>query len=84
MRGRQQIKAVVKKCHLCKVLLEGPPLEGLAYPAPVTSELPGFRLDGGRAFKYTHFFISNPIFELSFYQNSQNEPQSCYEVAKYF
>ena len=30
----------------------------------------------------THFFISNPIFELS--QNSQNEAQSCYEVARYF
>ena len=34
-----------------------------------------------------NFFISNPIFELSLellYQKSQNEAQSCYEVAKYF
>ena len=55
-KGRQRIKAVVRRCHLCKLL------EGLAYPAPVTADLPEFRLDGGTAFKYTGVDFCGPVY----------------------
>ena len=60
-RGRQKIKAVLNRCRLCKAM------EGMSYPAPPTSELPEFRLDGGRAFKNTGVNFAGPLYVFDVY-----------------
>ncbi len=61
-RGRQRVRAVLKKCYLCKLI------EGLAYPAPISAELPEFRVEGsGRAFKYTAVDFCGPVYVKNMY-----------------
>jgi hypothetical protein len=55
-KGRQKVKSVLRKCHLCKLL------EGLSYPAPVTSDLPEFRLHGGKAFRAVGVDFCGPVY----------------------
>ena len=46
----------MRTCLLCRRL------EGLAYPAPVTSELPKFRVDGGTAFQTVGVDFCGPVY----------------------
>jgi hypothetical protein len=63
-KGRQRVKTILKKCHLCKLL------EGLSYPAPTSADLPEFRLDGGRAFRYTGVDFCGPVYVKNVYGKS--------------
>ena len=71
-KGRQRVRAVLKKCYLCKLL------EGLSYPAPVTAELPEFRSDGGRAFKYTAVDFCGPVYVKQMYDKEAGKVNKAY------
>ena len=78
-KGRQRVK-MLKGCHLCKLM------EGLSYPAPTTADLPEFRLDGGRSFKYTGVDYCGPVYVKNIYskkkgkekKNDQDEMNKAY------
>ena len=55
-KGRQTVKRFLNKCLLCEKL------EGLPYPSPAVSDLPKFRVVGGRAFKATGVDLCGPVY----------------------
>ena len=55
-KGRQTIKRVFNKCLLCRKL------GGLLYPSPTVSDLPEFRVVGGRAFKAAGIDLCGPVY----------------------
>ena len=55
----------MKNCRLCKKL------EGLHFPAPTTSELPEFRMDGGRAFRNTGVDFCGPLYVFDIYEKQR-------------
>ena len=71
-KGRQRVKTLLKKCYLCKLL------EGMSYPAPTTSDLPEFRLDGGRTYRYTGVDFCGPVYVKGIYQSQVEEMNKAY------
>jgi len=55
-KGRQAVKEVMRRCHLWRKL------EGMAYPTPVTTVLPDFRVLGGRTFQTTGVDFAGPLY----------------------
>ena len=68
-KGRQRVKMLLKKCCLCKLI------EGLAYPEPSTADLPEFRLDGGRTFKYTGVDFCGPVYVKNIYRKEKENKE---------
>ena len=62
VKGRQLVKKVLKRCFLCRIL------EGLAYPAPITCDLPDFRVDPGRAFDTIGVDFCGPVYVRDIYK----------------
>ena len=55
-KGRQAVKNVIKRCQLCRRI------EGLAYPEPITADLPDFRVLGGRTFQTAGVDFAGPLY----------------------
>ena len=53
---RQTVKRILDKCLLCRKL------EGLPYPSLTVSDLPEFRVVGGRAFKAAGVDLCGPVY----------------------
>ena len=62
VKGRQMVKRITKRCYLCKIL------EGLAYPPPVTCDLPDFRVNPGRVFETTGVDFCGPLYLKQMYK----------------
>ena len=62
VRGRQIVKKIIRKCCLCKIL------EGMSYPAPVTCDLPEFRVNVGRAFETAAVDFCGPVYVKQMFQ----------------
>jgi len=56
VKGRQAIKKVLRRCFICRKV------EGLAYPKPITCDLPDFRVIGGRTFLTAGVDFAGPVF----------------------
>ena len=56
VKGRQKVKEILRRCHICKVL------EGLAYPAPITCDLPEFRVEARRVFETAGVDFCGPVY----------------------
>ena len=55
-QGRQQVKRVIGKCHICRRL------EGKAYKSPPEAELPNFRVNETLPFSNTGVDFAGPLF----------------------
>ena len=62
VKGRQIVKRSLRRCLLCKRI------EGLAYPPPVTSDLPDFRVGASRAFDAVGVDFCGPIYVKDIYK----------------
>ena len=56
VKGRQAVKQVLHRCFICRKL------EGMAYPSPVTCDLPQFRVGANRAFETTGVDYCGPVY----------------------
>ena len=74
VKGRQAVKHVVKKCFLCKKL------EGLAYPSPVTCDLPEFRVGANRAFETAGVDFCGPVYLKDMYAKDDDKMRKAYIV----
>ena len=55
-KGRQAVKHVLHRCFICRKI------EGMAYPSPVTCDLPQFRVGANRAFETTGVDFCGPVY----------------------
>ena len=62
VKGRQIVKKLIRRCFICKKL------EGLAYPPPVTCDLPEFRVGASRAFETVGVDFCGPIYVRDIYK----------------
>ena len=62
VKGRQNVKKIIRRCYLCKIL------EGLPYPSPVSCDLPDFRVIGGRAFQTAGVDFCGPVYIRQMYR----------------
>ena len=62
VKGRQNVKKIVSRCYLCRIL------ECLGYPSPISCDLPDFRVDGGRAFQTAGVDFCGPVYIKQMYQ----------------
>ena len=67
------MKKIIKKCIICRLL------DGLAYPPPVTCDLPDFRVTVGRAFQTVGVDFCGPVFLRNLYGRN-NEMNKAYIV----
>ena len=72
VKGRQAVKHVVKKCFLCRKL------EGLAYPSPVTCDLPEFRVGANRAFETAGVDYLGPVYLKDMYKKDDGTMRKAY------
>ena len=56
IKGRQNVKRIVKRCTICRIV------EGLSYPSPITCDLPDFRVEGGIAFQTAGVDFCGPVY----------------------
>ena len=61
-RGRQTVKKIIKRCYVCRKL------EGLAYPPPVTADLPECRVEPGIAFETAGVDFCGPVYVKEMYK----------------
>ena len=71
-KGRQAVKEVIRGCHLCRKL------EGLAYPAPVTADLPDFQVFGGRMFQTAGVDFAGPLYVKDVYPHRKTNINKTY------
>ena len=74
VKGRQRIKAVLRGCSLCRIV------ESLPYPAPVTADLPEFRLDGGIACTNIGVDFFGPLYVKEIYDKQMGKMHKAYVV----
>ena len=71
VKGRQIVKKLLRRCVLCKKL------EGLAYPSPVTSPLPEFRVGANKAFQTTGVDFCGPVYVKDIYNKGEGMHKVC-------
>ena len=70
IKGRQMVKKIIR-CFLCKTL------EGMAYPSPVTCDLPEFRVKSSRVFETAGVDFCGPVYVKPMYKTN-NETNKAY------